>query len=194
MSSRPTLGVFLFLSVIGLATPQAAGISEQQADAFAKKLATVTARGVSGAQVQTRGPQRTPFTEVEVNSWFAYRSQELMPTGVSEPRVTIVGDGKLRGGARLRRNMIRLDFESEAEIYHDAGKSPPLVGHVQRVIDRPIPGAVGRQAERLDFDRLVRYATHGIEDKNIVAGGTVFGSSSSSNILEVPSCLELVPP
>jgi hypothetical protein len=95
------VGVFLLVYGVGLAAPQAAGVSEQQADAFAKKLATLTARGVSGVRGEARGPQRTPFTEVEVNSWFAYRSQEMLPTGVTDPRVTIVGDGKLRGAATV---------------------------------------------------------------------------------------------
>ena len=101
MSSRLRVGVFLLVYGVGLAAPQAAGVSEQQADAFAKKLATLTARGVSGVRGEARGPQRTPFTEVEVNSWFAYRSQEMLPTGVTDPRVTIVGDGKLRGAATV---------------------------------------------------------------------------------------------
>ena len=101
MSSRLTVGVFLLMCGVGLAAPQAAGVTQQQADTFTKKLAMVTARGVSGGRGQARGPQRTPITEAEVNSWFAYRSQELLPTGVTEPRVTIVGNGKLRGAATV---------------------------------------------------------------------------------------------
>jgi len=101
MSSRLNVGVFLLMCGVGLAAPQAAGVSEQQADAFTKKLATVTARGVSGVRGQARGPQRTPFTEAEVNSWFAYRSREVLPTGVTEPSVTIMGDGKLKGAATV---------------------------------------------------------------------------------------------
>jgi hypothetical protein len=101
MSSRLNLGVFLVMCGVGLAAPQAAGVSEQQADAFTKKLAVVTARGVSDIRGQARGPQRTPFTEAEVNSWFAYRSGEVLPTGVTDPRLTIVGDGKLKGAATV---------------------------------------------------------------------------------------------
>jgi hypothetical protein len=101
MSSRLSVGVFLLMCGVGLAAPQATGVSEQQADAFTKKLAAVTARSVTGVRAQTRGPQRTSFTETEVNSWFAYRSQELLPTGVTDPRVTIVGGGKLSGAATV---------------------------------------------------------------------------------------------
>ena len=101
MSSRLSVGVFLLLCGAGLSALQAAGVSEQQADAFTKKMAMVTQRGVTGVRGQARGPQRTPFTETEVNSWFAYKSGELLPTGVSDPRVTIVGDGKLRAVATV---------------------------------------------------------------------------------------------
>jgi len=101
MSSRLSVGVFLLLCGAGLSALQAAGVSEQQAEAFTKKMAMVTQRGVTGVRGQARGPQRTPFTETEVNSWFAYKSGELLPTGVSDPRVTIVGDGKLRGAATV---------------------------------------------------------------------------------------------
>jgi hypothetical protein len=101
MSSRLSVGVFLLLSGVGLSALQAAGVSEQQAEAFTRKMAIVTQRGVSGVQGDARGPQRTPFSEAEVNSWFAYRSRELLPTGVTEPRVTIVGDGKLSAAATV---------------------------------------------------------------------------------------------
>jgi hypothetical protein len=101
MSSRLGVGVFLLLCGVGLSALQAAGVSEQQAEEFTKKMAMVTSRGVNGVRGQARGLQRTPFTETEVNSWFAYRSGELLPAGVSDPRVTIVGDGKLRGAATV---------------------------------------------------------------------------------------------
>jgi hypothetical protein len=100
MSSR-LIAVFLLTCGIGFSALQAAGESEQQAEAFTKKMAMVTQRAAAGVQGSARGPQRTSFTEAEVNSWFAYRSREVLPTGVSDPRVTIVGDGKLRAAATV---------------------------------------------------------------------------------------------
>jgi hypothetical protein len=82
----------------GLAVVQAAGVSEQQADAFARKMALVTQQGASGLR-SAPGPRRTPFTETEVNSWFAYRGRGILPPGVAEPRVTIVGNGKVKADA-----------------------------------------------------------------------------------------------
>jgi hypothetical protein len=101
MSSRFNVAVFVLLSAAGLGAVQATGVSPQQADAFTKKMAVVTSRGVSGLNGQTKGPQRTPFTENELNSWFAYEGQEVLPAGVSNPRVTIIGNGKLSAAATV---------------------------------------------------------------------------------------------
>ena len=100
MSSRLCIWVFLLLSGVGLGALQA-GVSEQQADAFSQKMATVKKQGITGIRSQNRAPQRTPFTESELNSWFAYRSGEVMPSGVSEPRVTLVGNGKVKAAATV---------------------------------------------------------------------------------------------
>ena len=101
MSSRLSIWVLLLLSGTGLGALQAAGVSEQQADAFSQKMATVKKQGISGLQGTNRTPQRTPFTESELNSWFAFRSGEVMPAGVSEPRVTLIGDGKVKAAATV---------------------------------------------------------------------------------------------
>jgi hypothetical protein len=106
MSSRRILGVLLLFSGVGLGALQAAAVSEQQAEAFTKKMAMVTQRGVSTAQGDVRAAQRTPFTESEVNSWFVYRSREVLPVGVSEPSVTILGAGRLKGAATVDLDVI----------------------------------------------------------------------------------------
>ena len=100
MPSRLSVAVFVLLSGVGLSALQAA-VSEQQADAFTKKLAIVTQRGASGVQSRSGAAQRTPFTEGEVNSYFAYRSTDVLPPGVSDPRLTMAGDGRLKGTATV---------------------------------------------------------------------------------------------
>jgi hypothetical protein len=101
MSSRFSIWVLLLLSGVGLGALQAAEVSEQQADAFSQKMATVKRQGIAGIQSQNRTPQRTPVSETELNSWFAYRSGEVMPTGVSDPRVTLIGNGKVKAVATV---------------------------------------------------------------------------------------------
>jgi hypothetical protein len=106
MSSRLSIWVFLLLSGVGLGALQAAGVSQQQADAFSQKMATVKQQGISGVRTQNRAPRRTSFSESELNSWFAYRSSEVMPAGVTEPRVTLVGNGKVKAAATVDLEVI----------------------------------------------------------------------------------------
>jgi hypothetical protein len=82
--------------ILALAPLQAASVSKQQADLFSGKVAQIL--------VQASGPQqpaarRTPVTESELNSWFAYSATPLLPAGVSDPRITMVGSGKVVGQA-----------------------------------------------------------------------------------------------
>ena len=77
-------------------TLQAAAISKQQADLFARKVAQIVGQG---ERIQKPGTRRTSVSETEVNSWFAFSSAPLLPAGVTEPRVTMVGNGKLAGKA-----------------------------------------------------------------------------------------------
>jgi hypothetical protein len=73
-------------------------VSPQQADAFARKLAIISAQStLTTARAAT--VRRTSVSEDEVNSWFAYRAQPLLPQGMTEPQVTIVGNGRVMGTA-----------------------------------------------------------------------------------------------
>jgi len=102
MTSRISATVFLGVCALGLAGLQAAGVSEKQADAFTRKVALVNEQADAPVRRgELRGPRRTPFTEAEVNSWMVYRGKALLPVGVSEPTVTIVGNGRVKAGATV---------------------------------------------------------------------------------------------
>ena len=74
-------------------------VSPSQADAFARKLAIISAQSTLATRVATA--RRTSVSEDEVNSWFAYRAQPLLPQGMTEPQVTIVGNGRVMGTATV---------------------------------------------------------------------------------------------
>jgi len=74
-------------------------VTQQQADAFARKLAIISAQSSLGARASSA--RRTPVSEDEVNSWFAYRAQPLLPQGMTEPQVSILGNGKVSGTATV---------------------------------------------------------------------------------------------
>src|SRR5688572_4360403 len=82
---------------LALASLQAADTSRPLADTFAKKVAVINQHAQTGATAV----RRTTLTESELNSWFAFRAQPLLPTGVTQPKVTIVGNGKLLGSATV---------------------------------------------------------------------------------------------
>ena len=84
--------------LLALATLEAATLSKQQADLFSRKVQQIV---VQADRVQQRGMKRTPVSESELNSWFAYSAKPLLPAGVAEPRITLVGNGKVAGQATV---------------------------------------------------------------------------------------------
>lgn len=99
----------------------AAVVSRQHSDAFARKLALIT-RHADITPPPAKG-QRTQFTQDELNSWFAFRSQRLLPAGVAPPTVSIIGNGKLMGD-------VTLDLQAYAQTRKSGGALDPwsLIG------------------------------------------------------------------
>jgi hypothetical protein len=97
MNFRGIALVSIPILTTAFATVQAANTSRQQADLFARKVVEIHDHG---AQPKRRA-RRTTLTETELNSWFIYRAQELLPHGLTQPRITIVGNGKLLGSTTI---------------------------------------------------------------------------------------------
>jgi hypothetical protein len=69
-----------------------AKLSRQNADSFQQKIMVIAA----GERTTVKSsPRRTALTEAELNSWFAFHAQPLIPQGVADPKISILGDGKL---------------------------------------------------------------------------------------------------
>jgi hypothetical protein len=92
-----TISASALALLIVVATLQAADTSRPLADTFAKKIAVINQH----AERNTGTTRRTTLTENELNSWFAFRAQPVLPTGLTQPKVTIVGNGKLLGSATV---------------------------------------------------------------------------------------------
>jgi hypothetical protein len=86
----------IFGLVLTLAPLSAANVSKQQAEVFTRKLGEIAKPNPPAIKP---GMRRTPVTEGELNSWFAYQAAPLLPKGVSQPEVTIIGNGKVAGKA-----------------------------------------------------------------------------------------------
>jgi hypothetical protein len=85
--------------ILGVVVVTAAALTPQQADAFARKVAIISQQGTLAPR--TLAARRTPVSEAELNSWFTYRARPLLPVGMTDPQITIVGDGRVSGAATV---------------------------------------------------------------------------------------------
>jgi hypothetical protein len=91
---------FLFLLSSLVLPLHAATVSRQSAEDFSEKMALIQRQG-SATTSQSVGARRTRLTEDELNSWFMFRAQPVLPAGVSQPQISIVGEGRLAGQATI---------------------------------------------------------------------------------------------
>jgi hypothetical protein len=100
---RASTALLAFIAVAGL---QAADVklSRQQADSFNTKIFQIAALG--GQTAAPSGARRTAITEAELNSWFAFHGQPLVPQGIAEPAISMVGPGKVSGRAIVDLDVI----------------------------------------------------------------------------------------
>jgi hypothetical protein len=77
--------------------------SRRDATSLKQKIAAITAVGEKpSAQLR-----RTTVTEGEVNSYIAYEARDQVPTGVVDPYITILGDGRVSGRATVDLDAVR---------------------------------------------------------------------------------------
>jgi len=104
------------LAVLTLIPLEAAIVSRQSADEFSEKVALIQRQADSPERA---GARRTRLTQDELNSWFMYRAQPHLPSGVGQPQVTIFGEGRLAGQATV-------DLDAVAKRRASGGAFDPL--------------------------------------------------------------------
>ena len=111
---RSSLRLLLFCAIAGVCVPAVAAVAlaraaadvltPQLGDAFARKVVLVQAHADAGA----KKPLATTFTQAETNSYLKYNAKELLPTGMTQPEVTLVGQGgRLSGKAIIDLDVVR---------------------------------------------------------------------------------------
>ena len=88
--------VAAMLPLVALVGVEAAAVSRQAAEAFAQKVVVIRSHAETA---EKPGARRTTITQDELNSWFLYHAPPLLPTGISQPQVTIIGQGRVTGQA-----------------------------------------------------------------------------------------------
>ena len=78
-------------------------LKPQLADAFAKKIILVQKM----SEEKSAKDRPTTFTQDETNSYLTFGAGELMPTGLTQPEITMLGQGKVSGKAVVDLDIVR---------------------------------------------------------------------------------------
>jgi len=76
-------------------------ITPQLADAFEKKIVIVQ------SNTAAKAPKPTQFSEAETNSYLKFKSGPLLPTGLTDPVITMHGAGRVTGRAIVDLDIVR---------------------------------------------------------------------------------------
>ena len=100
---RGSTSLLVASAVTGSLVSAMAPLSPQLADAFAKKIVLVQ-KMVDETSSKDRA---TTFTQDETNSYLKYQAGELLPTGLTQPELTMLGQGRVAGKAIVDLDIVR---------------------------------------------------------------------------------------
>lgn len=78
-------------------------LTRQLGDAFAKKVVVVQEHANDGV----KKPLSTTFTQAETNSYLKFNAGDLLPTGMTQPMISLIGQGRLSGEAVIDLDVVR---------------------------------------------------------------------------------------
>jgi hypothetical protein len=81
-------------------------LTKQDADRFESKLGKIVLQGKTAALKSTQA-RSTPLTDVELNSYLAFNAKDQVPTGILEPTLNALGDGRVSGRAIVDLDAVR---------------------------------------------------------------------------------------
>lgn len=93
----------LLCAVFAGAVMAAEVLTPQLGNAFAKKVVVVQEHANQGV----KRPLSTTFTQAETNSYLKYNATDLLPTGMTQPEITLIGEGRLAGKAIIDLDVVR---------------------------------------------------------------------------------------
>jgi hypothetical protein len=96
-------GPLLLAAMTLMGSAQSGGLTPQLADAFEKKIVLVQKQSEQKAS-QDRA---TTFTQAETNSYLKFKAGDLLPVGLMQPELTMLGGGKASGKAIVDLDVVR---------------------------------------------------------------------------------------
>lgn len=89
-----------------------ARLTRRDADTLAQKIVIIEQRAmIQTTQGRAVDRQTTAISEGEVNAYLAFNARDEMPVGVVDPRIWILGDGRLAGRAIVDLDKVRQQKE-----------------------------------------------------------------------------------
>ena len=110
-TSRTVVLLLAIVGGLGLVV-QDAPPSKKDADQFAGKIARIQAIAQTPAD-GARVPARTVLTEAEVNAYLFWNEADVLPIGVTQPRIRLFGDGRMSADAIVDLTAIRNQRERD---------------------------------------------------------------------------------
>ena len=100
---RGSTSLLVVLVIAGSLMSAAQALTPQLADAFAKKIVLVQKM----ADETSPKDRATVFTQDETNSYLKYQAGDLLPTGLTQPELTMLGGGRVAGKAIVDLDVVR---------------------------------------------------------------------------------------
>ena len=89
------------LAFMGSTAPDA--LTPRLAEAFEKKIVLVQDQ----AGQKSEKDRATTFSQAETNSYLKFKAGDLLPTGLTQPLLTMIGNGKVAGQAIVDLDVVR---------------------------------------------------------------------------------------
>ena len=100
---RSAAGSLLLICLLGIAVSGADVLTRQLGDAFAKKVVIVQTHANEGV----KKPLSTTFTQAETNSYLKFNAVDLLPTGLTQPEITLHGQNRVSAKAIVDLDIVR---------------------------------------------------------------------------------------
>jgi hypothetical protein len=99
-------------SIVAIGAQGAAPFTQAESDSFVRKVIQIERLGTGGSATTARtrpNPMQrlTAIAERELNSYFRYDMRDSFPTGVTEPTISLLGDGRVTATAVVDLDAVR---------------------------------------------------------------------------------------
>src|SRR5688500_8650759 len=100
---RRTSSLLVMCGMAGVLLSAADVLTRQLGDAFAKKVVLVQGHANNGV----KKPRATTFSQAETNSYLQFNAGDLLPTGLTQPEITMHGKHRVSGKAIVDLDVVR---------------------------------------------------------------------------------------